>query len=120
VFFDSIQGLNEMLQQGYVVAATDYPGLGTSGPHPYLVGLSEGRAALDSVRAARSMAGSDSAFAVWGHSQGGHAALYAGILAANYAPELKLSEWLPRRPPLTWAHCLPTAAVPRVARTSPR
>ena len=90
VFFESIQGLNEMLRQGYVVVATDYPGLGTSGPHPYLVGLSEGRAVLDSVRAARSMTGSGSAFAVWGHSQGGHAALYAGILAADYAPELKL------------------------------
>jgi acetyl esterase/lipase len=90
VFFESIQGLHEMLQQGYVVAATDYPGLGTSGPHPYLVGLSEGRAVLDSVRAARSMTGSGSAFAVWGHSQGGHAALYTGILAADYAPELKL------------------------------
>ena len=89
VFFESIQGLNEMLRQGYVVVATDYPGLGTSGPHPYLVGLSEGRAVLDSVRAARSMTGSGSAFAVWGHSQGGHAALYAGILAADYAPELK-------------------------------
>ncbi len=90
VFFASIPGLREMLRQGYVVAATDYPGLGTSGPHPYLVGLSEGRAVLDSVRAARSMARSGSAFAVWGHSQGGQAALYTGILAADYAPELKL------------------------------
>jgi hypothetical protein len=27
---------------------------------------------------------------VWGHSQGGHAALYTGQLAASYAPELKL------------------------------
>jgi acetyl esterase/lipase len=90
VFFESIQGLHEMLQQGYVVAATDYPGLGTAGPHPYLVGLSEGHAVLDSVRAARSMTGSGPAFAVWGHSQGGHAALYTGILAADYAPELKL------------------------------
>lgn len=90
VFFESIQGLDEMLQQGYVVAATDYPGLGTAGPHPYLVGLSEGRAVLDSVRAARSMTGAGPAFAVWGHSQGGHAALYTGILAADYAPELKL------------------------------
>ena len=67
VFFQSIQGLNEMLQRGYVVAATDYPGLGTAGPHPYLVGISEGRAVLDSVRVARSMpgAGGGLAFAVW-------------------------------------------------------
>jgi acetyl esterase/lipase len=92
VFFQSIQGLNEMLQRGYVVAATDYPGLGTAGPHPYLVGISEGRAVLDSVRVARSMpgAGGGLAFAVWSHSQGGQAALYTGILAQGYAPELKL------------------------------
>jgi acetyl esterase/lipase len=90
VFFESIPGLHEMLQQGYVIAATDYPGLGTPGPHPYLVGVSEGRAVLDSVRAARSMTGAGAAFAVWGHSQGGHAALYTGMLAADYAPELTL------------------------------
>jgi acetyl esterase/lipase len=90
VFFESIPGLREMLRQGYIVAATDYPGLGTSGPHPYLVGLSEGRAVLDSVRAARSMTGARAAFAVWGHSQGGQAALFTGILAATYAPDLKL------------------------------
>jgi acetyl esterase/lipase len=90
VFFESIPGLHEMLQEGYVVAATDYPGLGTLGPHPYLVGLSEGRAVLDSVRAARAMTNSGSAFAVWGHSQGGHAALYTGIMASDYAPELTL------------------------------
>jgi acetyl esterase/lipase len=29
-------------------------------------------------------------FAVWGHSQGGHAALFTGEMAASYAPELKL------------------------------
>ena len=29
VFFASVQGLREMLARGYVVAATDYPGLGT-------------------------------------------------------------------------------------------
>jgi hypothetical protein len=38
VLFQSIQGLRDMLARGYVVAATDYPGLGTVGPHPYLVG----------------------------------------------------------------------------------
>ena len=57
VLFRSIQGLRGMLAQGYAVAATDYPGLGTPGPHPYLVGVSEGRAVLDSVRAARTIPG---------------------------------------------------------------
>ncbi len=90
--FQQIQGLRDMVQRGYVVAASDYPGLGTPGPHPYLVGISEGRAVLDSVRAARIIGGADSSrrFAVWGHSQGGQASLYAGILAKTYAPELDL------------------------------
>lgn len=90
--FPLIPGLRNMIGRGYVVAATDYPGLGTPGPHPYLIGLSEGRAVLDSVRAARAMLGSraSSRYAVWGHSQGGHAALYAGLLARRYAPEIDL------------------------------
>ena len=29
-------------------------------------------------------------FAVWGHSQGGQASLYTGLLAKSYAPELLL------------------------------
>jgi acetyl esterase/lipase len=92
VLFSSIQGLREMLAHGYVVVATDYPGLGTAGPHPYLVGISEGRAVLDSVRAARGMpgVGGGRRFAVWGHSQGGQAALFTGLLAKTYAPELRL------------------------------
>jgi acetyl esterase/lipase len=92
VFFRSIQGLHELLAQGFVIAATDYPGLGTAGPHPYLVGISEARAVLDSVRVARQIPGSGNGkvFAVWGHSQGGQAALFTGILAHEYAPELEL------------------------------
>jgi acetyl esterase/lipase len=92
VFFRSIQGLHELLAQGFVIAATDYPGLGTAGPHPYLVGISEARAVLDSVRVARKIpgAGDGKIFAVWGHSQGGQAALFTGLLAHDYAPELEL------------------------------
>jgi len=90
--FQQIQGLRDMVKHGYAVAATDYPGLGTPGPHPYLVGVSEARAVLDSVRAARMLPGvGDSAqFTVWGHSQGGQAALFTGMLAHSYAPELSL------------------------------
>jgi acetyl esterase/lipase len=88
--FDTIPGLDEMVKQGFVVTATDYPGLGTAGEHPYLVGVSEGRAVLDSVRAARQLASASNRFAVWGHSQGGHAALWTGELAAQYAPDLAI------------------------------
>jgi alpha-beta hydrolase superfamily lysophospholipase len=91
--FASIAGLEAMLARGYVVAATDYPGLGTAGMHPYLIGESGGRAVLDSVRAARQLPGADAGaeFAVWGHSQGGHAALFTGELARRYTPELRLA-----------------------------
>jgi pimeloyl-ACP methyl ester carboxylesterase len=90
--FEQIQGLRSFVRDGYVVAATDYPGLGTPGPHPYLVGISEARAVIDSVRVAATMpgAGGGRKFLVWGHSQGGHAALFAGITAKTYAPELDL------------------------------
>jgi acetyl esterase/lipase len=76
-----------------VVTATDYPGLGTAGTHPYLVGASEARAVLDSIRVARSLpgAGNGNRFAVWGHSQGGHAALFSGLMARHYSPELQLA-----------------------------
>ncbi len=92
-FFDTIPHLTALIALDYVVVATDYAGLGTAGVHPYLVGESEGRAVLDSVRAAKEIpaAGAGARFAVWGHSQGGHAALFAGQLARAYAPELSLS-----------------------------
>jgi acetyl esterase/lipase len=90
--FEQIQGLRSFVRDGYVVAATDYPGLGTPEPHPYLVGVSEARAVIDSVRVAASLpgAGGGKKFVVWGHSQGGHAALFTGIIAKTYAPELDL------------------------------
>jgi len=90
--FQQMAGLRQLIEQGALVAATDYPGLGTPGPHPYLVGDSEARAVIDSVRAARSLpgVGGSNSFAVWGHSQGGQASLYTGLIARNYAPELNL------------------------------
>jgi pimeloyl-ACP methyl ester carboxylesterase len=90
--FQQMAGSRQLIEQGAVVAATDYPGLGTKGPHPYLVGDSEARAVIDSVRVARNMpgAGGGSSFAVWGHSQGGQASLYTGLIAKTYAPELNL------------------------------
>jgi acetyl esterase/lipase len=88
----TIPGLDLMVKAGWVVVATDYPGLGSPGVHPYLVGASEARAVVDSVRAARNVkeAAAGGRFAVWGHSQGGHAALFTGQLARDLAPELTL------------------------------
>jgi alpha-beta hydrolase superfamily lysophospholipase len=84
--------LGPALQAGWIVAAPDYAGLGTSGVQAYLVGVTEARDVLNSVRAARAMAqlGAGTTLAIWGHSQGGHASLFAAALAASYAPELHL------------------------------
>ena len=70
-----IWGSADMLRLGYIVVATDYPGLGVPGMHPYLIGVSEGRAVLDSVRAARAMpdAGASTASRCGATAKGGHA-----------------------------------------------
>jgi pimeloyl-ACP methyl ester carboxylesterase len=77
---------------GWVVVATDYSFADKGGPHPYIIGEGEARAALDSVRAARHMPGLalDAHTVVWGHSQGGHAALWTGIVGPRYAPEINI------------------------------
>jgi acetyl esterase/lipase len=79
------------LKAGYAVVRTDYEGLGTPGVHPYLIGASEGRATLDIARAARELDPRLSKNTIIsGHSQGGHAALFAAALAKSWTPDLKL------------------------------
>src|SRR6516165_7945325 len=77
---------------GWVVVATDYSFAEKGGPHPYLIGEGEARAALDSVRAARQIPDLtlDRRMVVWGYSQGGHAALWTGIIGPRYAPDLEI------------------------------
>ena len=73
-----------------LVAATDYEGLGTPGRHPYLVGESEGRSTIDAILAARELPGADpgTKLGIVGYSQGGHGALWANQVAAEWAPDL--------------------------------
>jgi alpha-beta hydrolase superfamily lysophospholipase len=84
--------LGGLLQQGVVVAATDYQGLGTPGLARSAIGLSAGRAVLDVARAARGLdgAGAGGRVVLDGHSEGGHAVLWAAELAGAYAPELQV------------------------------
>lgn len=91
-----------LLERGLVVAATDYEGLGTPGRHPYLVGESEGRGVLDIARAARHLGeeiGASNRVVIWGHSQGGHAALFANQIAPEWAPELEIVGTVAGAPP---------------------
>lgn len=85
---------DDILRAGWALIAPDYPGLGAEGPHPYLIGQGEARSVIDAVRAV----GQDSDLplatgttALWGHSQGGHAALWAAGLWDDYAPEVPLA-----------------------------
>ena len=83
---------NRIVTAGWVVVATDYSFAEKDGPHPYLIGEGEARAVLDSVRAARQISELtlDRRMVVWGYSQGGHAALWTGIVGPRYAPELEI------------------------------
>jgi len=88
-----IPAVADAVAAGWVIVATDYSGQGAEGAFPYLVGEGEARSTLDSMRAARQLDGlvlSDEAV-VWGHSQGGHAALWTGAVAREYAPELRIA-----------------------------
>lgn len=92
---------NQLLDQGYLAVGTDYEGLGTPGRHPYIVGESEARGVIDIVRAARNLdfAHASREWLAWGHSQGGHAALWAAEVAPAWAPELDLMGTVAGAPP---------------------
>jgi dipeptidyl aminopeptidase/acylaminoacyl peptidase len=100
--------LTRFLAQGAIVVTTDYPGLGTPGIHPYLVGASEGRAVLDSIRAARAFTNEadDAKAVVYGHSQGGHAVLFAAEIAEGYAPDVDLVGAAAMAPPTDLAELM--------------
>ena len=86
-----VPALISLLDRGYVVAMSDYQGLGTPGGTEYLNGPTQGMAALDVARAARNLvAGAGAAVGMYGFSQGGQTSLWAAHLAPDYAPELEL------------------------------
>jgi pimeloyl-ACP methyl ester carboxylesterase len=89
----NLPALAALLERGWLLVAPDYAGLATGGVHPYLIGEGEARSALDAVRAARRMpeAQAGPQTVAWGHSQGGHAALWTGLLAPTYAPDVVLA-----------------------------
>ena len=85
--------VEEWVKAGYAVVRTDYRGLGTPKEvHPYLIGEPAGRSVVDIVSAARDLGLKiGKKYLIAGHSQGGHAALWAaGPDAQRFAPKLKL------------------------------
>jgi Secretory lipase len=92
--FDEEFAVNNLLAKGWAVVITDYPGLGTPGPEAYNVGIAEGYAVLDSLRAALRLPGTGlsptAQVGIEGYSQGGGAAGWAAQLHHTYAPDLSL------------------------------
>lgn len=85
--------LDQVIANHWLLVATDYAGMGTAGVQPYLIGSGEARSVLDSVRAVRQLRDVSAAkqTVVWGHSQGGGAALWTGQLQPSYAPDVPLA-----------------------------
>jgi pimeloyl-ACP methyl ester carboxylesterase len=96
----AVAHLAPFLEQGMIVAATDYEGLGTPGLHPYVAGESEGRGVLDIAVAAQQLdADAGDEVVLWGHSQGGHAVLFANQIARDWSPDLEVVGTVAGAPP---------------------
>lgn len=82
-----------LLEAGYAVLITDYAGYGTNA-HTYMVGVSQGHAVLDIVEASMQIPDIDldnnAPVGIWGYSQGGQSAAWAGELQPSYMPGLNL------------------------------
>lgn len=82
------------LKKGYAVAVTDYQGYTNGATPSYIAGAAEGHAVLDIARASQQLPGAgvdpSAPMVVWGYSQGGQAAGWAGELQPSYAPELHM------------------------------
>ena len=91
--FSLIEGLTDLIAAGNIVVAADYAGMGIAGPPSFLIGVTEAANVLDIVRAARTIdtIHASNRVVLWGHSQGGHAALFAAQEAEIYAPELEIT-----------------------------
>jgi Secretory lipase len=92
--YDEQFAVDNLLAQGWAVAVTDYPGLGTPGDETYSVGIAEGYAVLDALRAATLLPGASlsttAPMGIEGYSQGGGAAGWAAQSQPRYAPGLHL------------------------------
>ena len=98
---DAVPLVNDLLDQGWEVTASDYQGEGTPGILPYIAGVSAARNTIDIVRAAHNLTAAHASrnYVVWGHSEGGQTAMYALSIGATYAPEYNLKGVVAGAPP---------------------
>ena len=86
-----VPGLQGFIDDGWVVCATDYQGLGTPGMHQYVVNRTNGLDGVYIARAARTLeAGAGTNLGCAGWSQGGGAAAAVAELSADDYGDLKL------------------------------
>jgi len=106
----SVPAVDQLASNNWAMVAPDMMSLDVDASAPYLIGQGEASIALDAVRAAQQLSVEDlfstettldeptksaSIFAdevtLWGHSQGGHSALWAAQYAGQYAPEVTIA-----------------------------
>ena len=94
-----VPGLQGWIDDGWVVCATDYQGLGTPGIHQYTVNITNARDAVYLARAARNLdAGAGMTLGCAGWSQGGGAAAAVAELDPADYGDLKLIGTVPMSP----------------------
>lgn len=99
-----------LLRRGMAVVRSDFEGIGTPGPHPYLIGKSLARSTVDMVRAGRALDDRlASRYVAAGHSEGGVSSLFTAQYGPEMAPELDLRGAVAVAPPLAAREIMETA-----------
>jgi alpha-beta hydrolase superfamily lysophospholipase len=107
----AVAEVRALLDQHFVVVASDYPGLGTPGVHTYLVGKVDSTAVIDSVTAAHSLLHGriSHAWITVGHSEGGQTALFVAQSAGRRAPHSRFLGTVALAPASTLNALIPLA-----------
>ncbi|MBN2158605.1 MAG: Triacylglycerol lipase [Spirochaetes bacterium] len=88
------ENLAQILNQNYAVVITDNPGYTIDAIPTYMSGKAQGHSLLDMVTAAGKLSpanlSKNAKVAIWGYSQGGQTASFAGELQPAYAPDINL------------------------------
>lgn len=94
-----VPGLQDAIDEGWIVCATDYQGLGTDGMHQYTVNRTNARDAVNIAHAARSLPiDAGDVLGCMGWSQGGGTAAAVAELDADDYGDLRLIGTVPMSP----------------------
>ncbi|WP_157159183.1 lipase family protein [Gordonia namibiensis] len=108
--------VGHLLEAGFAVVRPDFEGIGGPGPHPYLIGDSLARSAIDmAVAASRDDARIGRDVVVAGHSEGAVAALFAASRPGTEWQGLRVRGVAALAPPTQVARMLDAASIVPVA-----